>query len=162
MSTPQTKICAKCKIEKAASEYSIVKHKRGKYNPHLSSRCKSCRAIDQKKYRKPYDPDYSSSWRAKNPDKARQQYKKNYQRKKLRWVNFMKQYSCSRCGFDDYRVLQWHHIDPSTKTMTIGAQARIGNWDSVMEEVKKCICVCANCHFILHAEEIEDENERDT
>jgi hypothetical protein len=153
MSIPETKICAKCKIEKSANDYSIVKIKRGKYNPHLSSRCKLCRAEDQIKHRKPYDSDYALSWKSKNPDKVKQYQKDIYKKRKLRWENFMKEQKCSRCGISDYRVLQWHHIDPSTKTMTIGAQARQGKWNQIMEEVKKCICVCANCHFILHSEE---------
>jgi hypothetical protein len=153
MSIPETKICAKCGIEKKADEYTIVKTKRGKYNPHLMSRCKSCKAQDQKRFRKPYDSEYALSWKSKNPDKVKEYQTKVYQNRKQRWENFMKEQKCSRCGISDYRVLQWHHIDPSTKTMTIGAQARIGKWNEVMEEVKKCICVCANCHFILHAEE---------
>jgi hypothetical protein len=153
MSIPETKVCAKCKIEKLANEYSIVKIKRGKYNPHLNSRCKLCRAEDQKKHRKPYDPNYALPWKAKNPDKVKQYQSQTYQKRKQRWEDFMKQQKCSKCGISDYRVLQWHHIDPSTKTMTIGANARQGKWNEVMEEVKKCICVCANCHFIIHAEE---------
>lgn len=150
MSIPETKVCTKCKIEKPANEYTIVKTKRGKYNPHLASRCKLCKAKDQYKWRKPYDSKYALSWKAKNPDKIKKYEQSAYQKRKLRWENFMKQQKCSQCGIDDYRVLQWHHIDPKTKTMTIGAQARQGKWDVVMEEVKKCICLCANCHFILH------------
>jgi hypothetical protein len=153
MSIPETKICAKCGINKKAEEYSIVKIKRGKYNPHLTSRCKKCKAEDQYKHRHPYDSNYALSWKSKNPDKVKQYQTKIYQQRKERWENFMKTQKCSKCGISDYRVLQWHHIDPSTKTMTIGAQARQGKWDQIMEEVKKCICVCANCHFILHSEE---------
>ena len=153
MSIPETKICAKCGISKKAEEYTIVKTKRGKYNPHLMGRCKSCKAADQKKHRKPYDSEYALSWKSKNPDKVKQYQTQIYQKRKERWENFMKTQKCSKCGISDYRVLQWHHIDPSTKTMTIGSQARQGKWDQIMEEVKKCICICANCHFILHAEE---------
>ena len=153
MSIPETKICAKCGINKKAEEYTIVKTKRGKYNPHLISRCKSCKAQDQYKHRKPYDSKYAKTYKENNKDKIKQWSRSSYIKRKQRWEDFMKQHKCSKCGISDYRVLQWHHLDPSTKTMTIGANARQGKWDDILEEVKKCICVCANCHFILHAEE---------
>lgn len=153
MSIPETKICAKCGINKKAEEYTIVKIKRGKYNPHLMGRCKLCKAEDQKKHRKPYDPKYAKTYKENNKDKIKQWSKLSYIKRKKRWEDFMKQHKCSKCGISDYRVLQWHHLDASTKTMTIGANARQGKWDDILEEVKKCVCVCANCHFILHAEE---------
>jgi predicted Zn-ribbon and HTH transcriptional regulator len=27
------------------------------------------------------------------------------------WKNFMKDKRCKKCGFDDSRALQWHHLD---------------------------------------------------
>lgn len=152
MSIPENKICSRCGINKPSSDYTIINDKRGKI-PYLFNQCKKCKSEYQKSYQKKYDSEYAKKYRQNNQDKIKQWDRAGYEKRKKRWENFMKTQKCSRCGISDHRVLQWHHIDPSTKTMTIGAQARQGKWDQIMEEVKKCICVCANCHFILHAEE---------
>ncbi len=58
---------------------------------------------------------------------------------------------CLICGYSKYSgALDFHHLDPFQKDVTIGAfrgrsLARIKNeWD-------KCILVCVNCHREIHA-----------
>lgn len=64
----------------------------------------------------------------------------------------LSQFSCLCCGNPDSDVIQWHHVDPSTKEMTIwrGGYSEERFWD----EVLKCIPVCANCHLKLHKEKL--------
>lgn len=56
---------------------------------------------------------------------------------------------CLDCGYDDARALEWHHIDPSTKSFSI---SRCGgrSKESILEEINKCYLICANCHRIRH------------
>lgn len=64
---------------------------------------------------------------------------------------------CERCGYDNYLgALEFHHIDPSKKDFTIG-DSNFRLKDAV-EEVKKCVMICSNCHKELHANlwQIED------
>ena len=160
MSIPEKKVCAKCKEEKLACDF-YVKIRGLKRQQYLTPRCKKCDIEDKKKYRKPYDSNYFLTWKEKNKDKVKKYENKTYKKRKKIWEDFMKQQKCSKCGIADFRVLQWHHINPEEKTMTIGASAKIMNLNLVMEEVKKCICVCANCHFILHYEERESKDSQD-
>jgi len=153
MSIPTNKICSKCNQDKLASEYTLVTDKRGKKAPYLFNMCKACKTQYQKKYQQKYNSQYAKQYRQKSSDKCKAWAQKSYQARKEKWINFMKQHKCADCGHDDYRVLQWHHIDPKTKSFTIGAYARQKPWDTLMKEVKKCKCLCAYCHIILHYEE---------
>lgn len=51
------------------------------------------------------------------------------------------------CCNGDNRVLDFDHIDPSTKILTITANLRLGFF-GLLDEVKKCQLLCANCHRI--------------
>lgn len=54
---------------------------------------------------------------------------------------------CVLCGYDKHPgVLDFHHVDPSTKLFGISAGGFSRSWDSINAELKKCILVCANCH----------------
>jgi hypothetical protein len=53
---------------------------------------------------------------------------------------------CALCGYDRAIInLQFHHVDPSTKSFQItGATGK--SLRSYRDEAKKCVLVCANCH----------------
>lgn len=57
---------------------------------------------------------------------------------------------CERCGYNKYLgALEFHHIDPSKKEFTIGdSNFRL---KECVEEIKKCVLICSNCHKELHA-----------
>ena len=60
----------------------------------------------------------------------------------------LSEFPCHCCRLNDPNVIEWHHIDPSTKKMTIfsGGYGEEVFWD----EVLKCIPVCGNCHIKIH------------
>ena len=62
---------------------------------------------------------------------------------------YKKTLKCERCGFSDYRALQFHHKDPN-KEGTVAVMARTHSWDNLYEEISKCEVLCANCHQIEH------------
>ncbi len=59
---------------------------------------------------------------------------------------------CCLCGFDEVQeALEFHHVNPKEKSFSIcttGNQTR--SLASQLEELKKCILVCANCHRGIH------------
>ena len=64
-----------------------------------------------------------------------------------------KQSTCAKCGFSDYRALQFHHRDGQDKKFNIGQVKVSGAGEKrLMEEIAKCDILCANCHSILHHE----------
>ena len=52
---------------------------------------------------------------------------------------------CIRCGIDDYRLLDFDHVDPVTKTMNISQELHL-SWERLVEETNKCQLLCPNCH----------------
>jgi predicted HNH restriction endonuclease len=42
--------------------------------------------------------------------------------------------------------LEFHHIEPSSKSFGISSGGFSRSWVSIEAEIKKCILVCANCH----------------
>lgn len=56
---------------------------------------------------------------------------------------------CERCGYNTcLKALEFHHLDPTKKDFTI-SNDHFKLIDAV-EESKKCILLCANCHRELH------------
>ena len=55
---------------------------------------------------------------------------------------------CAKCGCAKHYVLQFHHINPATKKFDVG-NVRYSR-ESVIEEIKKCVCLCSNCHDTYH------------
>lgn len=60
---------------------------------------------------------------------------------------------CQCCGYNRCNnSLAFHHIDPTQKESAFGnTRANPQNWGKVVEELKKCILVCHNCHSEIHA-----------
>jgi hypothetical protein len=60
---------------------------------------------------------------------------------------------CQCCGYNACKeALAFHHIDPAHKELAFGSlRANPKTWEKVVEELKKCILVCHNCHSEIHA-----------
>lgn len=59
---------------------------------------------------------------------------------------------CHACGEMDPCCLVAHHTDPEQKEFDLGnAIRRKYGLQRVIEELKKCVCLCMNCHAKLHA-----------
>ena len=58
---------------------------------------------------------------------------------------------CNLCGYDKtFSALEFHHINPDEKKYGISASGTCHSIESDLEEVQKCILVCANCHREIH------------
>ena len=89
--------------------------------------------------------------------KTRIQHMANVKRRQRmlqkRVTQYKKAQICGRCGFSDWRALDFHHRDPQNKKANL---AHIGlhkgwAWERIVEEIEKCEIICANCHRIEHA-----------
>lgn len=60
--------------------------------------------------------------------------------------------SCCCCGYDKaHGALALHHLDPKEKDFGLSSiRASPKNWDIVVEELRKCVLVCNNCHAEIH------------
>lgn len=57
---------------------------------------------------------------------------------------------CYVCGYKNFGgALEWHH--PKDDKSNDPANALAKSWDAYLEESKKCVLLCANCHREAHA-----------
>ena len=60
---------------------------------------------------------------------------------------------CCICKYNKCNnSLAFHHLDPSKKDLSLsGVRANPKSWIKIVEELRKCILVCHNCHSEIHA-----------
>jgi len=55
--------------------------------------------------------------------------------------------ACGLCGYDRHiGALQFHHLDPRTKSFEIAGRGLTRSLDRLRAEAAKCVLLCANCH----------------
>ena len=60
--------------------------------------------------------------------------------------------ACSICGYDrSVKALQFHHLDPSTKSFGLADGGLSRSLERVRAEAAKCVLLCANCHAEVEA-----------
>jgi hypothetical protein len=57
---------------------------------------------------------------------------------------------CALCGEDDVTKLVFHHLNPATKSFSLGSATRPTK--TTLEEVAKCVIWCKICHDKYHHE----------
>ena len=68
---------------------------------------------------------------------------------KAKYREFKALASCSKCG--GANNLDFHHRDPTTKTMKVSRIAsRSLSWAAVLREIEKCDVLCKSCHREIH------------
>ena len=116
----ETKICTKCGVEKSIDDF----HWRNRKFGTRRSECKECHNAQMKI-----------------------RYKENKKQ-----INLLKEEkSCKKCGYNKcIQALEFHHIDSNDKTDTVARLSTHSNIKKAIEESKKCIILCANCHREYH------------
>lgn len=122
----KTKICTKCGKELPIEDFNW----RNKEKGTRRSECKTCHTDFMKEV---------------------------YENKKKTVSEIKKNLKCAKCGEEREYCLDFHHIDPNEKENTI-ARMTSNNYrlDTVLNEIKKCIVLCSNCHREFHYFQEED------
>ena len=63
---------------------------------------------------------------------------------------YKKTLKCNRCGYSDYRALEFHHPNDDKDGFEPCQIARNRSWNNVLKELDKCEVLCSNCHRIEH------------
>jgi transposase len=59
---------------------------------------------------------------------------------------------CLLCGYDRHPgALHFHHLDPTQKRYTLSRAGHTRSFAEALEEAKKCVLLCANCHAEVEA-----------
>ena len=115
-----TKICTKCKKELPIDEFNW----RDKSKGTRRSECKYCHTTYMKQV---------------------------YEDKKDLIANIKTQIKCQKCGESKEYMLDFHHTNPNEKENTIARMTSNSyRIDKVLDEIKKCIVFCSNCHREFH------------
>ena len=134
------KVCNRCGLEKELTEFY---RNRSKGNLYINRQCKDCKNKQQKK-----------SYRG-NLEGIREQKKiiaRNRRTEtKTKLLKYLSEHSCVDCGEDNPVVLEFDHIEE--KKLSI-SQMQNYKWESVLEEINKCLVRCANCHRIKTSKEL--------
>lgn len=104
------------------------------------------------------DPGYKAEYNRLYKDRLAKERKEIYEttgkrkaRRRRYWITKYKEAKgCERCGYNEDAVaLDFDHIDPSTKSFCISVRTPRYPLKSVINEIRKCRILCANCHRIL-------------
>ena len=86
----------------------------------------------------------------------RERQRKKYQENREVLNTLKRQKQCEKCGETRFYLLDFHHVDPSTKINSVAHLSCHSNAQAALSEAKKCICLCANCHREFHYLEKEE------
>ena len=97
---------------------------------------------------------YKARWYQKNKEVTKARSRENKRKQKQVWDAYKSAMSCSHCGAShpSGAILDFHHVDRTNK-QNVSSLIKNSRFAAAMEEVKKCIPLCANCHRILHWKE---------
>ncbi len=96
---------------------------------------------------------YASTYYANNKPTIIAASKASAKAYKDKWRSFKATLFCVKCGQDHPATFDFHHVDSSTKEESINKLLKNRAFKRAMEEVKKCVVLCANCHRIHHHDE---------
>jgi len=96
--------------------------------------------------------EYSRDYYEKNGEKVRKRAAELKRIKRKTWYEYKGTFKCTICGFSHSAAMDFHHVDRSNYR-SVNKLAQNGNYAAAMEEIKKCIPLCANCHRIQHHED---------
>lgn len=140
------KLCKKCGQEKDESNF----RKNRSTKDGLEPWCNVCRRAYEVEYRrknKELVAERTKNWRNKTKD-ARKQYNKNYVQLKREFLSSLKT-PCAKCGDGRLYIIDFHHVNPHEKEINLAQNCSATN-ERLLREVKKCVCLCRNCHQEFH------------
>lgn len=104
-----------------------------------------CRQCNREKSRMYYEQNKEKHQKAINKNRSR------YVARNTKLVNEIKiECGCCLCDESEFCCLDFHHV--RDKERPISKLVKGGwAWKSILEEMRKCIIVCSNCHRKIHA-----------
>jgi hypothetical protein len=103
---------------------------------------------------------YSNTYYAKNKTAVIAASKISAKAYKEQWRSFKATLSCVNCGQNHPATFDFHHVDRATKEYSVNALVKNRAFKKAIEEVKKCVVLCANCHRIHHYEEHQNKKAK--
>ena len=102
--------------------------------------------------------EYSRKHYQIHKKKVQERTKSRKKTLRAQWIEFKQNVSCSKCGLSHPAAIDFHHVSPSPSDRKLFEILRCNNFSAALEEIKKCIPLCANCHRIHHYDERAKKN----
>ena len=81
--------------------------------------------------------------------KTNYEYVKKHRQNYKRMMTAAFESKCGICGYNKSLVaLDFHHLNEKEKEFTI--RNKIKAWSKLVEELRKCVLLCSNCHREVH------------
>jgi hypothetical protein len=128
----ELRACSRCLAQKPVEDFAWRRKQRGQRD----SFCRSCRSA--------YGKEHYAANRQRYITQARLQKQRLALERTLYLIDFFRTHACVECGEDDPIVLEFDHL--RDKSFCIGLELSRRSWRSILDEMKKCEVVCANCH----------------
>lgn len=150
----ELKICSKCGKELPLTDF----YKDNRATDGRQSDCKSCHC------------KVSTAWHKKNPEKTKgyarafnkrhpELWDKLAQERKLCLDEYKSDNGCIICGETEPCCLDFHHLNPNKKDANVGSLLS-NNIETLINEIRKCILVCKNCHAKIHKYGVDTEDDK--
>jgi len=110
---------------------------------------------DPEKRRETHNRYMREVWYPKNREKHIGYVHRNRveRRKHVRELILSFKVACSFCGETEPICLDFHHVVPTEKELSISDIVSHRNWSDkrIVAEIEKCVVLCSNCHRKVHA-----------
>jgi len=130
----QAKRCGRCGEIKPLAQFAWRRRHRGQHD----NMCRPCRSA--------YKREHYEANKQRYVDQAAASQRKLRHERTLYLLEYFARNPCVDCGERDPVVLEFDHVDATTKAFTVGNALSYRNWQSILDEIAKCEVVCANCH----------------
>jgi hypothetical protein len=126
----QTKRCGRCGKIKPTYEFH-------RWHNEWQAWCKPCRR------------EYAASHYQANKSRRQAQNKKRQAEFFAWYISLKAGRPCADCGRVFHpAAMHWDHLPGADKKADLANLARRGNRQLILDEIKKCELVCANCHAV--------------
>ena len=109
-------------------------------------------AYKDKEKKREWDRKYYQANKSKRKEDIRLNGLKRHKEIRKWMAEYKSQLKCQLCPENSPFCMDFHHINPEEKEITIARAIQI-RWSKtrILKEINKCIVLCANCHRKLHA-----------
>lgn len=76
---------------------------------------------------------------------------------KVKWIQSFKGSGCQLCGYNAHpTAIEFHHVNAEDKDRDLSLMKSMG-YQNIVDEISKCLIVCANCHREIHANLVSEK-----
>lgn len=98
---------------------------------------------------------YGKKYYEKNKKLCISRSSETKKKQRVTWAAFKETLSCTVCGENHPATLDFHHVIRSPDNKKVHRLVGDGLYKKALEEIKKCVVLCANCHRKHHYEEAQ-------